>query len=49
MMKIKHFKKEEYWDISADFTTKDQEKFKARLSQIDAQKLEKLSNSKCLN
>ena len=40
---IKHFKKEEYWDISADFLKNTNEAFRAKLTHIDAKKLEKFS------
>jgi DNA topoisomerase-1 len=40
---IKHFKRQEYWDISADFATPSAEQFKSKLTQIDGQKLDKFA------
>lgn len=40
---IRHFKREEYWDLHADFVKKNDEQFRAKLIQVDGQKLEKLS------
>jgi len=42
---IRHFKKEEYWDLHADFAKENNEQFRAKLIQVDGQKLEKLSIS----
>jgi DNA topoisomerase-1 len=40
---IKNFKKEEYWDITAELVKANKEQFKAKLVQIEAQKLDKFA------
>jgi DNA topoisomerase-1 len=40
---VKHFKKEEYWDIAVDCAKDNQEKFKAKLTHIDQKKLDKFA------
>jgi DNA topoisomerase-1 len=40
---VKHFKKEEYWDITADFEKDTKERFKAKLSHVDSKKLDKFT------